>query len=557
MLRFRGARCCGRGGLIAAASAAKASPTFWSLKQGLRLQFLVAGLFVTAAAALLAIYPPPAPAARMRAIQPRTIIQRLDRGLPVNATNVEVRGSLRLPRTVVGPFVIRDSKIDGSISGVSTSFDSVFALSDTTIKGSLRLPYSDFHGPVLMLGTHVRRGASFSFASFEESALLDYARFGGRASFEGSVFHAPARFAPTTFKKTSNFRFAEFADLAIFEVAQFGGAATFSDAEFRSSSDFAGAGFFGPASLSRARFFGESDFGGSHFMTLADLDHIHFGGDTSFRRATFLGHATFAAASSPAVLDFDGAQFMGLLDLRSAKIDDAEFSGGEKTAGGTEFEKAALFDQATIQNLNLDGAVIGSTILLPDPRGIGRISNLRMDPGDVGHIRAVPLAASSGRPRVWGTRSAQENALSLIESAARSGGDLAAANQAEIRRLTLKRQDERAPWAAANWTLGWEIGGYLVRPWHPFLALVAFFGLAALLRSWKTRHDRKGLWAKIRGFFATDLWQSITGIWRLSPSDGAARFVEELITKVLVVALVLSLGNAEPGISPIVKGVLP
>jgi uncharacterized protein YjbI with pentapeptide repeats len=532
------------------------SPGVWKVRRRGRLQFLTAGLFATLIVALVALDPSPAQAAHRRVIAPRVIIGRIDRGLPVNETNVEVRGPLRLPRTVAAPLLIRHSKIDGSITGVSTSFNSVLALSGTTIKGSLRLPYSDFQGPVLMLGTHVHRGASFAFAGFGQSVLLDSATFGGRTSFEGSVFHGPARFAPTTFEKTSNFRFAEFGDLAIFEVAQFDGPATFSDAEFRSSSDFAGAGFFGPASLSRARFFGDADFGGSHFMTRAALDHAHFGGDTSFRRATFFGHATFAAATASSVLDFDGAQFMGLLDFRSAEVDDAEFSGGAKTEGGTQFGKAVLFDQATIQDLNLDGATIGSTILLPDPRGTGRISNLRMDPGDVGHIRAVPLAASSGRPSVWGTRSAQENALSLIESAARSGGDLAAANQAQIRRLTLERQSENPIYAAANWTVGWQIGGYLVRPWHPFLALLAFFVLAALARSWKARNDRKGLKARLHGY-AKDFGQSLTAIWRFSPSDGAARFVEELVTKGLVLAFVLSLGTAQPGVSPIVKGILP
>jgi hypothetical protein len=555
MLRFE-ARGAAAAGSISVAAPTRVNSDSWTASRR-RVQFVAGGLVATALAAFLAVSSPPARAGHLRTIEARAILARIDRGLPVSATNVEVRGSLRLPRTVAAPLRIRHSTIDGSISGVSTSFNSVLALSGTTIKGSLRLPYSDFQGPVLMLGTHVRGGGSFAFASFDQSALLDNASFDGRTSFEGSVFHAPARFAPTIFAKTSDFRFSEFGDLAIFEVAQFNGPATFADAEFRSSSDFAGAGFFGPASLSRARFFGDADFGGSHFMKRAELDHTHFGGDGSFRRATFFGHATFVDATSAGVLNFDGAQFMGLLDFRSAEVDDAEFSGGEKTAGGTQFGKSVLFDQATIQDLNLDGATIGSTILLPNPRGTGRVSNLRMDPADVGHIRAVPLDASSGRPRVWGTRAAQEHALSLIESAARSGGDLAAANQAEIRRLTLKRQDESRIHAAADWTFGWEIGGYLVRPWHPFLALLTLFVLAALVRSWTARHDRNGIKAKVQSFFLTDLWQSVTGIWRFNPSDGAPRFVEEFLTKVLVVVLVLSLGNAEPGLSPIVKGVLP
>ena len=216
-----------------------------------------------------------------------------------------------------------------------------------------------------------------------------------------------------------------------------------------------------------------------------------------------------------------------------------------------------MFDQATIDNLNLDGAVLASTLLLPDPRGIGGISNLHMDPADVGHIRAVASGPKEGSAQPSGTRSARERALALIETAARSGGDLAAANQAEIRRLTLERQDEGPIRASLDWTLGWEIGGYLVRPWHPFFALLAFFVLAALVRSWKARHDRRGLKARVRGF-AKDLWQSVTAIWRFNPGDGGAgRVAEQFITKFLVLAFVLSVGNAEPGVSPIVKGILP
>jgi hypothetical protein len=348
----------------------------------------------------------------------------------------------------------------------------------------------------------------------------------------------------------------EFDDLATFEVAQFGGRSSFANAEFRSSADFTGAGFSAPASFSRARFFDGAEFEGSYFTAGALLDHTHFGRDSNFQRTKFFGSTTFAAATAPVVLDFDGALFRGPLDFSTAEVQDAEFSGGEKTGAATEFDGRAVFDQATIDNLNLDGAVIASTLLLPDPRGIGGISNLRMDPADVGHIRAVTSAAN-GSTQSTGTRSARERALALIETAARSGGDIAAANQAEIQRLTLERQGEGPILAALNWTAGWEIGGYLVRPWHPLVALVVFFGFAALVRSWKARKSRRGLKVKARGFGA-DLWQSLTAIWRFNPGDGGVvRFGEQLITKVLVVAFVLSLGNAEPGVSPIVKGILP
>jgi uncharacterized protein YjbI with pentapeptide repeats len=515
-------------------------------------------LLVTLVATLVVIYPSPARAAHLRLVDARKIVERIDRGLLVNESNVEIRGPLRLPGRVAVPLLIRNSKIDGAVSGGSTNFSGPVDLSGTTITGRLRLPYADFRGPFLMLGTSVGRGASFDFARFDQSTLLNGAHIAGKASFKGSVFRGPARFAPGYFLSVADFRLAEFDDLASFEVAQFEGASSFANAAFRSSADFTAAGFSGPASFSGARFFDGADFGGSYFLASAALSHTHFDRDTNFRRAKFFHGARFSAATASAVLDFDGALFRGgPIDFSSAQLADAEFSGGEKTGAATEFDEPAVFDQATIEELNLDGAVLASTLLLPDPRGIGGISNLRMDPADVGHIRAVASVRKGGSVHPSGTRSARERALALIETAARSGGDLAAANQAEIRRLTLERQDEGPIRASLDWTLGWEIGGYLVRPWHPFFALLAFFVLAALVRSWKARHDRRGLKARVRGF-AKDLWQSVNAIWRFNPGDGGAgRVAEQFITKFLVLAFVLSVGNAEPGVSPIVKGILP
>lgn len=83
--------------------------------------------------------------------------------------------------------------------------------------------------------------------------------------------------------------------------------------------------------------------------------------------------------------------------------------------------------------------------------------------------------------------------------------------------------------------------------------------LAALVRSWKGRGDvgRAGLGGRVRGF-AEDLRKGLSALWTFDPGGGGFfRFVEQLATKVLVVVLVLSIGNVAPGLSPIVKGVLP
>jgi pentapeptide repeat protein len=536
MLRFRGARCCGR------LREALASP-------GRIPPFLLASI-----ASLVAVYPSPAQAARLRPVSARTILSRVDRGLPVRENHVEVQGSLHLRATVSAPLVLQDSTIDGGVTGSSTTFLAVLDLSDTKVVGPLDLSDGDFHGPVLMSHAQFDRGARFDFASVDQSALVEHATFKGDASFKGTVFRGPARFSSSEFKRGAEFGLAEFSDLGIFEITQFDRGASFSSAEFRSSADFVAAAFGGPSSFDDVRFFDGAEYVGGRFASSVTFHSAHFDGDTTFRRRYFLGRATFASATATGVLDFDGATFYGRLDFSTAQLGDVEFSGGEKT-GGTELAKPVVFDEAIVDTLNLDGAKIESKLRLPDPRGIGRIRNLRMDPGDVDRIRAVKRKGT----RSYGTRSARERALALIETAARDGGDIAAADTAEIHRLTLERRDENPFYAAVDWGVGWQIGGYLVSPLHPILVLVSFLLLAALGRSWKARRDskRSGLRGRLRGF-RDDLRDGLSALWTFDPAGGGfLRFFEQLATKALVVAFVLSVGNVEPGLSPIVKGVLP
>jgi uncharacterized protein YjbI with pentapeptide repeats len=507
------------------------------------LLFLVPAI---ATAALVALHPSPAHAARRRLVSARAIVKRIERGRPVRENHVEVRGTLRLPATVSAPVVFHNSIINGSISGPSTTFDQVLVLSDTKVTGSLDLPYSNFRSPVLLLTTRVGR-ARFDFASFDESALLVDSSFTRGGLFEGSFFGGPVRFARSTFGGHADFDLATFDDLGVFETTQFNGPASFAHAEFRSHADFVAALFGGHASFAAASFFQGADYTGANFLSQATFEDAQFEQDTAFRETFFTRRASFAGATATALLDFDGAQFQGPLEFSTTHLADAEFS------GGASFAKPVDFDQATIDSLDLDGAVIHSTLHFPLPGAIGAITKLRMDPGDVAHIEAV------ARIPQHKAHIEREHALAMIESAARSDGDLAEANDAEVRRLTLGRQDRSAFGSGLDWTFEWQIGGYLVSPLHPFLALVALVFLAALIRSWKGRGDleRAGLGGRVRGF-AEDLRKGLSALWTFDPGGGGFfRFVEQLATKVLVVVLVLSIGNVAPGLSPIVKGVLP
>ena len=516
-------------------------------------------LALTAAVSFAAIYPRSAQAAPLRVVSARTILRRVDHGLPVQERNVEVRGALRLPASIAAPFVLRRSRIVGSIRGVSTTFNGVFDLSNTTVTGSLNLPYSEFHAPVLLRGTRVRGRLRLDFASFDEAVLMDNSVLSGESSFTGSVFRGPVRFTASTFAHGATFELAEFGDLGVFERTQFGGSTSFANAEFRSDADFGSAAFRGPSSFDRVRFFGGADYDGAYFTSGSAFDYARFEGDTTFGGTVFLRRASFASAVAGAQLDFGGAQFNDSVYFTRAQLEGADFSGGAKV-GGTEFSGPVVFEEATVADLNLDGAAIDSTLRLPDPRGVGGIQDLRMDPGDVDRIQAVESSTASGNggPR-YGTRAAREAALALIETAARSGGDLAAADTAEVHRLTLERQDENFFLAALNWGVGWQIGGYLVRPLHPLVALVVLLFLVALARSWKARgtSDRTGPSGKLRGF-RDDLRTGVSALWTFDPAGGGfLRLFEQVATKALVVAFVLSVGNVEPSLSPVVKGVLP
>ena len=314
-------------------------------------------------------------------------------------------------------------------------------MSNTTVTGSLNLPYSEFRGPVLMRGTHVRKDVTFDFASFDEAVLMDKSVFSGECSFTGSVFRGPTRFTASTFADGTTFQLAEFGDLGVFELTQFGDPPrlrTRSSVERRLRlCRIHRAIFVQSRQILRYRRLRRSVISVGRRLRLRP-----FRGRHDLWRDILLAAHLIRVRGSCRPNRLRRRSVQQVCRLHHAQLESADFSGGEKV-GGTEFSGPVVFEEATVVNLNLDGAEIDSTLRLPDPRGVGGIQNLRMDPGDVDRIQAVESsrAAGNGDPP-YGTRAAREAALALIETAARSGGDLAAADTAEVHRLTLERQDE-------------------------------------------------------------------------------------------------------------------
>lgn len=506
---------------------------------------------VAAVSALVTVvtFPPGAAAApRHRTLHAATIAALLSAGRPVVHSGVIVEGDLRLPPDVRRPLVLRNSTFHGRVSGASSSFAGLVDLSSSTFRRGFDFSDARFDGPLLFVDAHVPRGkpARFTFADFGGAAVFGGANFEGGADFAGAAFHGVSRFHKASFGNPTSFGLASFDDVADFSSTSFNGRASFGGTEFRSVVDFSSASFNGETAFTGTRFFGAADFaaamftparGGANATSFADA---HFDGGASFLSAFFDAGASFALAGASRDLDFESASFEGDANFTTVRFGNVDFSLAEVTG-------LLNFDQAVVTRLDLDRATLSGRLVLPNPTlGSGRIDDLRMDPADVGRVRA-------GNARE--TRASRERALALVETASRSGGDLRAADEARVRRLTLERRDEAVLLRPFDWALYWGVSGYFVRPSHPLLAILALMIVGALVR---LRHaGRADLAAAPRGF-ADALGSSLSSLWRFRLGEGSAALqAEAVLYKLLFAVLLINLGNVWPPVSDILKGVLP
>jgi hypothetical protein len=195
--------------------------------------------------------------------------------------------------------------------------------------------------------------------------------------------------------------------------------------------------------------------------------------------------------------------------------------------------------------LDLDGAKLepGSAVALPQAGGTtGHIDELRFDPNDVAHI-GVGTSAS--------TRRAREDALALVEAAARRGGDTSAANRAFYARRTLARRDEVWFTRGLDYVFFFGAAGYFVAPLHPLTALVVLLFLFAAAR-WALPRRRD----PPRPKFHEALRHSWGLLWRLDIRQGTvADSVEAVVYKLAFLVLLLNLANVWPPVHDLVKGV--
>ena len=400
----------------------------------------------------------------------------------VKFNGVCIDGPLRLPGTVNGAFVLRNSTITGGLSAESTVFRSIIDLTGSTITGP----------------------ASFSSAEFDRGA-----------EFNGTVFVKPASFTAAAFGAPADFTSASFIRSAVFDNAELADQSRFTDANFGALASFLG---------------------------------VHFGGGTDFTHATFLDGTQFNLSTAQGDLGFQDACFR-----RGPSFEYVLYS------GTTDFSGAQFADcQGTITtpvSVDFTDSVVASLNLRAGtPEPVSWTPPKRVDELEINSS----LIGRTTSPSVYGA----------LGTAARHADDLAAANEAAVLRLGRERHSMPVVVRQLDWAFAWGVGGYLVRPLHPAVALLVLFGIGVLVRAIAQRRKRRGP----RGVFA-GLVDDADGAFRSfkkitpdrnpkagdpprSPKELRLLQLEVVLYTVLTLVLVVNLESVSPSIRNLVEGLL-
>jgi hypothetical protein len=317
----------------------------------------------------------------------------------------------------------------------------------------LRCQECRFTGSLIGTDLILERIVDFSGSSFLGPVDFSAALFRDRTGFEGVTFARPANFGSTRFLAEASFARSSFGEEAVFDRVQFGAGAVFTDATFEGNARFPATQFASVADYSGAVFNGRSDFTASGFAKRM-----------SFARAEFTQLAEFRAAS------FSGGANLGVNRFGRG------FNFEEVTAGGsTEFLGAVLLGEGALNNfsstglLALDGIrLVGSdTKLFLDRMAVDRLT---MDVDQIGFVQG---------------RAVQKEVLKLVEAGGRKSGDLALANRARFQFLDLEGREKTGLPRLVDRVFFRNIGGYLVRPLNPLIALAFLVLVGGLIRSGK------------------------------------------------------------------------
>lgn len=406
----------------------------------------------TALALALAILAAPTAAAAAETISGERIVERLRTRTPVDLHGATIRGNLDLTRlkSVHARLACTDCRIDGSIIAPGVMFADAVDLSGSEIGGVVQAARTQF-----------LKGADFRFTRFGDDAIFAGADFGSEgkqetATFAGAVFKGQARFELETAGGE--------------EHGAFHGKADFGRASFRSGADFRLRSFEAAAIFARADFAGRVDFGAADFAGKSVFEGARFADGASFVGATFDAPEE-SKRTGAIVIVFRGAQAGGDLD----------------------FTAVSLFGTVSFANLFSSARVILRDVDFPEP-GQGEVRMQEIEARDL----AMPVNAVE---RVAGEEN-KLHVLHLIESTAKARDELDTANDAQYRIRVLVSDDHGRFVYWLDYIFYRLIAGYLVRPYHPLLALLALALVISAFRVWTDAAAVRWLYARVRGLLA-------------------------------------------------------
>ncbi len=491
-----------------------------------------------------------APARAAPALASADVARRLASGKAVTLRNATLRGDLDLGDVarVRGSFRCLDCRLEGSLLGEDVVFEQTVNLSGSEIAGRVALEGATFQAPALF-GSPPGNPASFlgrvdlKLATFEDLVSFQQAAFMAPADFTLARFRDDVVFAQAELAGGASFDSAVFAGRTRFDRSSFGnpgirlrpargqcepggvseGRASFERAAFRAAADFRAASFQGDACFRAADFEGRADFSQAEFTKQAIFDLARFSQEATFRGAEFIGESSQLAGG------FDRVRALGLLEFTAAT-----------------FANQTFFTNIVAPRLSITDAHFEA----PKPPLVITDISAEDFVMDVDSIEAVQ---DQGDVR--------ERVLELIESGAKARGDLVLANDAHYRLEVLRSNDYAWPLQALDFVFYRGVAGYLVRPVHPIVTLLALVLLVSAIRSsWRSRRvsgssnvqtrafsvDAKRSFRGLLDRFGHEVLDTLVVIW---PGKGEAqlgRRFESNVYRVLVVCALFGLANSNP-----------
>ncbi|MGV8126934.1 MAG: pentapeptide repeat-containing protein [Methanothrix sp.] len=289
----------------------------------------------------------------MREVPAQEILDKIERGEPVEYDHVIVEGDLDLYRLELPKRWANRTDFEVEYIGLSEDVmlvSSSIRLNDSAINGKISFSNARFINPVDFSHSHLNGSAFFGDSAFNGTADFGGSVFNGTANFRGSAFNDYADFGGSVFNGTANFRGSDFNgtasfwrsafnDDASFWYSDFNGTAIFWRSAFNDYADFRGSAFNGTADFRGSDFNDYADFRGSAFNGYADFEGSDFNGYASFWYSAFNGTAHFTDSA------FNISVFLSVEFNKQVYFIDANFS-NSTSFNSSRFKEDALFEGA-------------------------------------------------------------------------------------------------------------------------------------------------------------------------------------------------------------------